>query len=88
MSVIDDYSRIVCIFILKIKDEAFLRFKEWQNIQENQTNKKIKTFRTDNGLEFCNQEFDLHCSSHCIMRYKIVKATPQQNGVAERLLDK
>lgn len=29
MSIIDDFSRKLWIYILKGKDEAFMRFKEW-----------------------------------------------------------
>ena len=52
---------------------------------ENQTGKKIKRLRTDNGLEFCSSEFDEFCHSEGIARHHTVKDTPQQNGVAERL---
>ena len=41
--------------------------------------------RTDNGLEFCNIEFDNFCKENGIMRHRTVKHTPQQNGVAERM---
>ena len=33
------------------------KFKEWKSLVENQTGKKVKKLRTDNGLEFCNQQF-------------------------------
>jgi hypothetical protein len=52
---------------------------------ENQTSRKIKKLRTDNGLEFCNIEFNSLCAEHGIARHKTVPGTPQQNGVAERM---
>ena len=52
---------------------------------ENQTGKKIKRLRTDNGLEFCNTEFDKFCAKYGIARHKTVRYTPQQNGLAERM---
>jgi hypothetical protein len=52
---------------------------------ENQTGKKIKRLRTDNGLEFCNHQFDEFCKAEGIVRHKTVVYTPQQNGVAERM---
>ena len=52
---------------------------------ENQTDKRVKKLRTDNGLEYCNQEFDSFCANEGIARYKIVRLTPQQNGLAERM---
>lgn len=48
--------------------------------------------KTDNGLEFCNKEFDKFCENNGILRHRTVRFTPQQNEVAERmnrtLLDK
>ena len=52
---------------------------------ENQTSRKIKKLRTDNGLEFRNIEFNSLCVEHGIARHKTVPSTPQQNGVAERM---
>ena len=52
---------------------------------ENQTGKKIKRLRTDNGLEFCSAEFDELCKTEGIARHHTVRNTPQQNGVAERM---
>ena len=48
---------------------------------ENQTEKKIKALRTDNGGELCRKEFE----EFCIARQKTTPYTPQQNGVAERM---
>ena len=42
ISIIDDFSRRVWVYILKSKDEAFLKFKEWKTLVENQTGKRIK----------------------------------------------
>ncbi|XP_022894035.1 uncharacterized protein LOC111408520 [Olea europaea var. sylvestris] len=52
---------------------------------KNQTGKKIKFLKTDNGLEFYNMEFDSMCKKNSITRHKTVPYTPQQNEVAERM---
>ncbi|GJX80863.1 retrovirus-related pol polyprotein from transposon TNT 1-94 [Tanacetum coccineum] len=52
---------------------------------ENQTGRKIKRLRTDNGLEFCSSEFNEFCRDEGIARHYTVRYTPQQNGVVERL---
>jgi len=52
---------------------------------ENQQDKKLKILRTDNGLEFCNQEFDSFCRKEGVIRHRTCAYTPQQNGVAERM---
>ncbi|CAM9000445.1 unnamed protein product [Rhodiola kirilowii] len=85
MSIVDDFSRFVWTFLLKSKSDAFSKFKDWKALEENQTSCKLKALRTDNGLEFCNDEFDSFCKSCGILRHKTVRATPQQNGVAERM---
>ena len=44
---------------------------------ENQTGKKIKHLRIDNGLEFCEKEG--------IIIHRTMQKTPQQNDVAEHM---
>ncbi|KAH9716149.1 Integrase catalytic domain-containing protein [Citrus sinensis] len=85
LSIIDDYSRRVWVYVLKHKDQVFSKFKEWKTLVENQTGKKVKKLRTDNGLEFCNQQFNSYCANEGIARHKTVRSTPQQNGLAERM---
>ena len=85
LSMIDDYSRMTWVIIIKEKSEAFKNFKQWKALVENQTGKKIKRLRTDNGLEFCSKEFDEFCKDEGIARHHTVRHTPQQNGVAERM---
>ncbi|GKC21513.1 retrovirus-related pol polyprotein from transposon TNT 1-94, partial [Tanacetum coccineum] len=71
--------------ILRFKHEAFGKFKEWKQLVENQTGRTVKKLMTDNGLEFCNQEFEQICIESGIARHLTVARTPQQNGVAERM---
>ena len=42
---------------MKNKYELFRKFKEFKALIENQTEKKIKTFRSNNGGEFTSNEF-------------------------------
>nr|KYP59893.1 Retrovirus-related Pol polyprotein from transposon TNT 1-94 [Cajanus cajan] len=85
LSIIDDYSRMTWIFIMKHKNQAFKYFKEWKILVENQTGKRIKRLRTDNSLEFCSAEFNDYCKKEGIVRQYTVRNTPQQNGVAKRM---
>jgi transposase InsO family protein len=62
-----------------------MMLKQWKYLVENQTSRKIKKLRTDNGLDFCNSEFNSLCVDHGIARHKIVLGMPQQNGVVERM---
>ena len=82
MTIIDDYSRRVWAYFLKHKFEAFSAFKEWKTMVERQTKRKVKKLQTDNGMEFCSDEFNSFCKAEGIVRHHTIPHTPQQNGVA------
>ena len=52
---------------------------------ENETEKKIKVLRKDNGGEHYKKEFEDLCKKCGIARQKTTPYTPQQDGVAERM---
>ena len=70
---------------MKHKSDVFGIFKKWKAQVENQTGKKIKYLRTDNGLGYRDKEFIRFCELEGITHHFTVKGTPQQNGVAERM---
>ncbi|GJU01054.1 ribonuclease H-like domain-containing protein [Tanacetum coccineum] len=49
LTIVDDYSRAVWVYIVKTKDEVFDVFVSYINLIHNQFNIKIKTVRSDNG---------------------------------------
>jgi hypothetical protein len=51
VSFIDYFSRNTWIYFLRNKYEVFDKFKEFKALVENQIDKKIKVFRTENGVE-------------------------------------
>ena len=55
LSIIDDYSRRVQVYVLKLKSDAFNKFKEWHSVTTNQIERKLKYLKTDNGLEFLSE---------------------------------
>ena len=81
---IDDYSKKTWIYFLKAKGELFSRFQEFKALVENQTGKKIKVLRSDNGGEYTSNEFQDFYTQGGIRRQLIVPYNPQQNGVAEK----
>ncbi|GKA80773.1 retrovirus-related pol polyprotein from transposon TNT 1-94 [Tanacetum coccineum] len=85
LSIVDDYSKRVWVYILRFKHKAFGKFKEWKQFVENQTRGTVKKPRTNNGLEFCNHEFEQLCIESGIARHLTVVRTSQQNRVAERM---
>jgi len=64
---------------------VFSWFKEFKILVENQTGRKIKCLRMDNGGEFCSIDFERYCKDHGIKRHKTTTYTPHQIEVFERL---
>jgi len=58
---VDDFSQKTWIYLLKKKDEVFKWFHFFKVLIENQTGKKIKILRTDNGTEYESNEFNDYC---------------------------
>ena len=73
------------MYTLKSKVEVFETFLVWKKMVENQTGRKIKVLRYDNGIEYRNDQFLIFCKKDGISRHFTVRDTPQQNGVAERM---
>jgi hypothetical protein len=84
LTFIDDYSRKTWIYFLKAKSEVFAQFQEFRALVENQSGKRIKVLRSDNGGEYSSRQFVDFCAQHGIRRQMTVPYNPQQNGVAER----
>jgi len=69
---------------LKKKDEVFSWFCHFKALIENQTEKRIKILRIDNGNEYESNEFHDFCKEVGIKRETTTPYTLEQNGVAER----
>ena len=61
VSFINYFYRMMWIYFLKKKSEVFEMFLEFKSLVENQTDKKIKVLRSDNGGELCGKEFNQLC---------------------------
>ena len=85
LTFVDDFSRKVWVYFLRQKKKMFPVFKKFKALVENQTGRKIKKLRTDNGLEFCKLEFTELCAVNGIARHKTLIGKPQQNEVVERI---
>lgn len=81
---VDDFSRMMWIYMLKSKDEALSAFKSFRTLVEKGAEKRIKVFRTDRGGEFVSKDFTTYCEEAGIERHFTAPYTPQQNGVVER----
>ena len=67
---IDDFSRRTWVYFLRSKAEVFSCFKEFKAMVEFQTGKKIKCLRTDNGIDFFSNDFDIFYKDCGIHRHK------------------
>ena len=68
VSFINDSTRKVWAYPIITKDRVFSIFSEWLAMVENQTGRKLKCLRTDNGGEFKYEEFVKFCRERGIRR--------------------
>ncbi|KRZ71003.1 Retrovirus-related Pol polyprotein from transposon TNT 1-94 [Trichinella papuae] len=84
MTLIDDYSRFTVVYLLKTKDEAVDRIKDYVATLHTRFGRNPVTLRTDNGREYVNQRLRNFLREKGIEHQFSAPYTPQQNGVAER----
>ncbi|KAI5312944.1 hypothetical protein L3X38_042118 [Prunus dulcis] len=81
-SCVDYFSKRIWVYTMKRKDEVLKIFLKWKKIIETQSDRKIKPLRSDNVGEYKSDPFLKVCQDEGIVRYFMVRETPQQNGVA------
>nr|GEY11309.1 ribonuclease H-like domain-containing protein [Tanacetum cinerariifolium] len=84
LTVVDDYTRVVWVYLIKSKDDVLHFITVFYNLIENQFKRKIKVFRSDNGTEFINQTVNKLCDDKGFINQTSCAYTPQQNEIAER----
>ena len=84
ITLVDDYSRSTWTQLLSTKSNALQVLKNFTVMVENQFNTTVKSIRTDNGLEFVNNETHQFLLSKGIIHQKTCPYTPQQNSIVER----
>lgn len=80
----DVFSHKTWIYFLKKKDEVFTWFFSFKALVENQTRKKIKILRTNNGTKYESNEFNDYCKEVGINRETTTTYNLEKNGVAKR----
>ncbi|CAL2276796.1 unnamed protein product [Prunus armeniaca] len=84
MLLIDVSTRMIWVYFLRNKSEAFNCFKKFKSMTELQSGHKVKCLRSDRGGEFLSSEFIKFCEDHHgIQRQLTMAYTSQQNGVVE-----
>ena len=84
LTIVDDYSRTVWVYLLRHKHEASTCIMHFYEMVKTQFEKKIKRIRCDNGGEFISNRMMNFYEERGIMLETTCPHTPQQNGIVER----
>ncbi|GJW24965.1 ribonuclease H-like domain-containing protein, partial [Tanacetum coccineum] len=87
LTVMEDYTRAVWVYLIKSKDEVLQFITIFYNLIENQFKRKIKVFRSDNGTEFVNQIVNSFCADKRNIYQTSRAYTPQQNRFSSSVLN-
>ncbi|GAA0151417.1 transmembrane signal receptor [Lithospermum erythrorhizon] len=82
LTLVDDYSRVVWVFLLIDKTKVFRYFIQFLAMIDRQFNAKVTMVRSDNGTEFFYPR-DYFLNNEIVFQTSCV-GTPQQNGRVER----
>ncbi|TMW61094.1 hypothetical protein Poli38472_014555 [Pythium oligandrum] len=82
---IDDKSRHCAVYLMRNKSEVFDKFVQFVKMAENQTDRRVKMLRSDNGGEYKSAKFTKFCADRGIIQKFTPPYTPELNGVAERM---
>lgn len=84
LTIVDDFSRITWIFLLKLKSDILVVLKQFFRMVLTQFNVPVQGVRYDNGGKFVSDQMQALFKELGIIHYKTCVYTPQQNGVAEK----
>ena len=85
MVLADEYIRKSWVEILRGKDDAAPRLKQWIAISERQAGKPVKNLRSDRGGEFIDGDLQKWLKNRGIRHKTTPPNTPQGNAITERM---
>ena len=85
LTITDEFSRKIWIFIVKYKSDTTDKVIQWHKYVTTQTNMKVCEFHTDGGTEYRSNKLQNYFKEHGIKFTFTTKETPQHNGILERL---
>ena len=85
LTLIDDYSHYVTIYLLKNKSEVSEKIIHFVELNKNKFDKIVKTLRSDNGGEYISHDLKNYFTKNGIKHEFTCPYTPEQNGKAERM---
>lgn len=75
---------MLSVYFLHEKFEVFRNFEKFKLLFENQSSHKIKSLRSDWGIDYNSKEFEKFCETEGIEHQLLVSYCYQQIGVPER----
>jgi len=84
MVIKDDCTGFRAVYFLQTKSQTKDCIQEFINFMETQTGNTVKSFRSDNGTEFLNQDLSSYFKTKGIRHETTAPYCPESNGRAER----
>jgi transposase InsO family protein len=81
---IDNNNRYMWLRTLRSKDQVAVAIKQFQQVAEAETGRKLRVFQSDHGGKFTSVEFVEYCVEQGLHHQLMAPYSPQQNGVVER----
>ena len=85
VTLLDDSSKLSVVQPMARKSDTAAAVQAALTMLENQTNRRTKRLRCDNGSEYINADLKAYCKAKGIKLETTVRYSPEQNGAAERL---
>ena len=76
--IVDHYSRFTWTLFIATKDNAYLAFKKFSKVIQNEKGCRISTIKSDHGSEFQNERFDKFCEKQGIKNNFSAPRTPSR----------
>jgi transposase InsO family protein len=84
MTIWDEATSFLWSYAIEQKADAYETCVGWQARVERETEKNVRTLRTDNGGEYTSKDFKTHLRNLGIKAETTIPYTPEQNRKAER----
>ncbi|CAL1389558.1 unnamed protein product [Linum trigynum] len=84
LTIVDDYSRAVWVFLMRHKSDVSRYMLYLCNLVRTQFEKQVRRIQADNGPEFSSNILTAYYEESGIVLQTSCTDTPQQNGVVER----
>ncbi|HEV7736039.1 MAG TPA: DDE-type integrase/transposase/recombinase, partial [Chlamydiales bacterium] len=84
LNFVDDFSSMTWVYLLKTKDQAADKFKEWRAIAESESEHRVKTLRTDNGGEYTSTGFEKYLQESGTRHQLTTPYSSFQNGKSKQ----